>query len=91
MHRWNYSTPAACVVASLTDSDAEGASYYGVFNLFFLSSQTGVLSQHIGPYQDVAWNPNANEFLLLEGPTQPVTAAIYDGKKGSKVYQYRSD
>jgi hypothetical protein len=52
------------------------------------ASDTGIPgnpAKQLGNFQGAEWNPQANEFLILEGETQPLEAVLYDGKRGQKV------
>jgi translation initiation factor 2A len=71
------------LVFTHTDVDATGQSYYGETSLYYLSI-TGnfdcrVDLQHPGPIHDVAWSPNAKEFIVVYG-SMPAKSTLFDNR-----------
>ena len=69
------------MVFTHTDVDATGKSYYGETSLYFLSI-TGNFDCRVelpqaGPIHDVAWSPNAKEFIVVYG-SMPARATLFD-------------
>eukprot|EP00435_Cladocopium_sp_Y103_P006199 s3508_g2.t1 len=83
---WN-NTGTAVLVKAATEEASTGKSYYGDASLYFLRAdgeETAlVASADGGPLHDVQWNPTQDEFVLLHGQ-HPCSAALYEGRKGSK-------
>eukprot|EP00842_Homolaphlyctis_polyrhiza_P000569 jgi/Hompol1/1512/HPOL_004755-RA len=86
---WN-SLGTNVLVFTHTDVDATGQSYYGETNLYYLSI-TGNFDCKVeldkkGPVHDVAWSPNAKEFVVVYG-TMPSKATLFD-HRASPMYEF---
>ncbi|KAJ3259073.1 hypothetical protein HK103_002960 [Boothiomyces macroporosus] len=84
---WN-SIGTNVLIFTHTDVDKTGQSYYGETSLYYLSI-TGnfdcrVEFDHPGPIHDVAWSPNAKEFIVTYG-TMPSKTTLFD-HRASPIY-----
>ncbi|KAI8816782.1 eukaryotic translation initiation factor eIF2A-domain-containing protein [Fimicolochytrium jonesii] len=78
------------IVFTHTDVDNTGQSYYGETQLYFLST-IGSFGCRVeldkpGPVHDVAWSPNAKEFVVVYG-SMPAKATLFD-HRANPIYEF---
>jgi translation initiation factor 2A len=79
---WNR-TGTSLLVATRTDVDRTGKSYYGQTNLYFLSID-GTVDCNVpldaeGPVHHCSWSPDGSQFLVIYG-YMPAKATLFDSK-----------
>ncbi|ORX91387.1 translation initiation factor eIF-2A [Basidiobolus meristosporus CBS 931.73] len=78
------------LVLTQTEVDKTGKSYYGETNLYFMSVAGNydcrVALDKEGPIHDVAWSPNAKEFIVIYG-YMPAKATLFD-HRANPVHQF---
>eukprot|EP00762_Andalucia_godoyi_P003421 ANDGO_04372.mRNA.1 Eukaryotic translation initiation factor 2A len=78
---WN-SLGTALLILVQTDVDTSGKSYYGTSRLYFAGvdgTSMEVPFQTEGQIHDVAWSPNGEEFVAIQG-AMPPRAICFDAK-----------
>ena len=77
-------------VLVLTQTDTAKDSYYGETNLYYLSAvgnyDCRVMLDAEGPIHDIAWGPDATEFIVVYG-NMPAKAALFDSR-ANKVFDF---
>ncbi|KAK9760361.1 hypothetical protein K7432_015690 [Basidiobolus ranarum] len=78
------------LVLTQTEVDKTGKSYYGETNLYFMSVAGNydcrVALDKEGPIHDVAWSPNAKEFVVIYG-YMPAKTTLFD-HRANPVHQF---
>ena len=86
--QWN-PEGSACLIATSTDLDTTGKSYYGETNLYYIGMKEGaaqVILDKAGPLSDYDWAPSGDKFCVVYG-SMPAKAALFNSKC-DKVFDF---
>jgi len=86
--KWN-AEGSACLIATATDLDTTGKSYYGETNLYYMGMREGaaqVILDKTGPISDFDWAPTGDKFCVVYG-SMPAKAALFNSKC-DKVFDF---